>query len=54
MHEPRALSLVMPKAEKVLCCVFLHVAGPEVKKLYHIDSDERDKIKPLTNTFREY
>ena len=48
---------VTSKPEKVQCCVFLHVAGPEAQKLFHtftIADGDRHKIKPLTEAFEEY
>ena len=48
---------VSSKAERVQCCLFLHVAGPEAQKVYanmDVDPSERDKIVPLTRQFKEY
>ena len=48
---------VINKPEKVQCCIFLHVAGPEAQKVYRtleMDSDDKDKLEPLVAAFREY
>ena len=48
---------VSSKAERVQCCLFLHVAGPEAQKVYanmEVEPSDRDKITPLTQAFREY
>ena len=45
------------KSEKVQRSLFLHVAGSEAQKAYktmQIPSEDRDKIKPLIQTFKEY
>ena len=48
---------VITKSEKVQCAVFLHVAGPDAQKVAHsqdIDSNDKDKINPLIEAFRNY
>ena len=48
---------VSNKPERVQCCVFLHVAGLEAQKVFrtlNIESEDRDKITPLIDAFREY
>ena len=45
------------KAEKVQCCLFLHVAGPDAQKVHanlDIPETHRDKIVPLIQAFREH
>ena len=45
------------KAERILCSLFLHIAGPDAQTLhaqFEFDSDEREKIQPLTKKFETY
>ena len=48
---------VTEKTEKIQCCVFLHVAGPDaqkVKETMEFSEEETDKIAPLVNKFTEF
>ena len=45
------------KSEHVHCSLSLHVAGPEAQTAYktkHIPSEDRGKIKPLIQAFKDY
>ena len=48
---------IAEKDEKIQCCVFLHVAGPQAQKLKDTMTfvpDEIDKIEPLKKKFKEF
>ena len=48
---------VSAKPERVQCCLFLHVAGPEAQKVYanmKVEHSDKDKMAPLTKAFKEY
>ena len=48
---------VRGKPERVQCCVFLHIAGPETQTIYRqfkFEQEERDKITPLVEAFKRY
>ena len=48
---------IASKPEKVQCCVFLHVAGPEAQKIHRsmtFTAGECDKLTPLIEAFHHY
>ena len=45
------------KTERVQCCLFMHIAGPEAQKVYasmDIQPGNNDKIAPLIEVFKTY